>query len=296
MVLEPIYERDFAAQSYGFRPAIGCKDALRRVNELLQAGYVHVVDADLKAYFDTIPKDRLMALVANKVADGRILALVEAFLNQSVLEDTKEWVPEQGTPQGAVISPLLSNIYLDPLDHLMAGHGYEMVRYADDFVVLCRTPQDAAEALAVVQDWTARAGLTLHPAKTKLVHAWDDGFDFLGYHFERRHRWPRKKSLEKLKDTVRAKTRRTVGHGLARVIADVNPILRGWFAYYQHSYHPTFRMVDGWIRRRLRSILRQQTGRDGIASNHGADQTRWPNAFFAKHGLFSLQKACDAVR
>jgi RNA-directed DNA polymerase len=146
MVLEPIYERDFAAQSYGFRPGIGCKDALRRVDELLKAGYVHVVDADLKSYFDTIPKDRLLTLVAGKVADGRILALVEAFLGQSVLEDTREWVPEQGTPQGAVVSPLLSNIYLDPLDQLMAARGFEMVRYADDFVVLCRTRQEAAEA------------------------------------------------------------------------------------------------------------------------------------------------------
>ncbi len=164
MVLEPIYERDFAAQSYGFRPNLGCKDALRRVDELLKAGYVHVVDADLKAYFDTIPKDRLLALVAGKVADGRVLALVEAFLGQSVLEDTQEWVPEQGTPQGAVISPLLSNIYLDPLDHLMAGQGFEMVRYADDFVVLCRSPQEAADALAVVREWTAQAGLTLQRA------------------------------------------------------------------------------------------------------------------------------------
>jgi len=295
MVLEPIYERDFAAQSYGFRPNLGCKDALRRVDKLLKAGYVHVVDADLKAYFDTIPKDRLLALVAGKVADGRVLALVEAFLGQSVLEDTREWVPEQGTPQGAVISPLLSNIYLDPLDHLMAGRGFEMVRYADDFVVLCRTPQEAAEALAVVRGWTAQAGLTLHPVKTRLVHAWDDGFDFLGYHFERGRRWPRDKSLTKLKDAVRAKTRRTVGHGLPKVIADINPTLRGWYGYFQHSYRPTFRKVDGWVRRRLRSILRRQQGPGGIASTHGADQVRWPNAFFAKHGLFSLQGAYDAV-
>lgn len=295
MVLEPIYERDFAAQSYGFRPGVGCKDALRRVDELLKEGYVHVVDADLQSYFDTIPKDRLLALVAGKVADGRVLALVEAFLRQSVLEDTQEWVPEQGTPQGAVISPLLSNIYLDPLDHLMAEEGFEMVRYADDFVVLCRTPQEAAEALAVVQGWTEKSGLTLHPVKTRLVHAWDDGFDFLGYHFERGRHWPRKKSLEKLRDAVRAKTRRTVGHGLSRVIADLNPILRGWYGYFQHSYRPTFRKVDGWVRRRLRSILRQQQGKGGIASTHGADQTRWPNAFFAKHGLFSLQRAYDAV-
>jgi RNA-directed DNA polymerase len=164
MLIEPIFEKDFAAQSYGFRPSLGCKDALRRVDELLKAGFVHVVDADLKSYFDTIPKDRLRALVANKVSDRRVLALVEAFLGQTVLEGGQEWTPEQGTPQGAVISPLLSNIYLDPLDHLMARSGFEMVRYADDFVVLCRTPEDAAAALAVVRDWTAQAGLTLQRA------------------------------------------------------------------------------------------------------------------------------------
>lgn len=295
MVLEPIYERDFAAQSYGFRPGVGCKDALRRVADLLRAGYVHVIDADLKSYFDTIPKDRLLALVAGKVADGRILKLVEAFLGQSVLEDTREWVPEQGTPQGAVISPLLSNIYLDPLDHLMAGRGFEMVRYADDFVVLCRSPREAAEALAAVRDWTERAGLTLHSEKTRMAHAWDDGFDFLGYHFERGRRWPRKKSMAKFRDAIRAKTGRNVGRGLSMVIADINPILRGWFGYFQHSHRSTFRMVDGWVRRRLRSILRRHQKKRGIAKTHGADHVRWPNAFFAKHGLLSLQAAHDAV-
>jgi RNA-directed DNA polymerase len=295
MVLEPIYERNFAAQSYGFRPGMGCKDALRRVDELLKAGYIHVVDADLKSYFDTIPKDRLLARVAAQVADGRILKLVESFLGQSVLEDTREWVPEQGTPQGAVISPLLSNIYLDPLDHLMAGQGFEMVRYADDFVVLCRGPQEAAEALAVVRDWTDKAGLTLHPVKTRLVDARIEGFDFLGYHFERGRRWPRKKSMDKLKDTIRAKTGRNVGKALPMVIADINPTLRGWFGYFRHSYRPTFRIVDGWVRRRLRSILRRQQRKEGISKVHGADHVRWPNAFFTKHGLFSLQRTRDAV-
>jgi RNA-directed DNA polymerase len=295
MVLEPIFEHGFAPQSYGFRPGMGCKDALRRVDELLKAGYVHVVDADLKSYFDTIPKDRLLALVAGKVADGRVLNLVEAFLGQSVLEDTREWVPEEGTPQGAVISPLLSNIYLDPLDHLMAERGFEMVRYADDFVVLCRSPQEAAEALAAVRDWTEKSGLTLHPAKTRLVDAGVDGFDFLGYHFGRGRRWPREKSMRKFKDTIRAKTGRSVGKSLPMVIADINPTLRGWFGYFQHSTPRTFRIVDGWVRRRLRSILRRQQRREGIARTHGADHTRWPNVFFAKHGLFSLQMARDAV-
>jgi len=138
-VLEPIFERDFAQHSYGFRPGRGCKDALRRVDQLLKAGYTHVVDADLKSYFDTIPHDKLMAVVEKKVADGRVLKLIESFLAADVMEGLSRWTPESGSPQGAVVSPLLSNIYLDELDHLMSQHGHEMVRYADDFVILCRS-------------------------------------------------------------------------------------------------------------------------------------------------------------
>lgn len=132
-VLEPIFERDFAAQSYGFRPRRGAKDALRRVAKLLKAGYVHVVDADLESYYDTIPRSPLLERVRSKIADVKVLDLLEAYLGQEVMESAKHWIPDRGTPQGAVISPLLSNIYLDPLDHYMAQRGYEMVRYADDF-------------------------------------------------------------------------------------------------------------------------------------------------------------------
>jgi RNA-directed DNA polymerase len=300
MVLEPIYEKDFAAHSYGFRPGRGCKDALRRLTGLLAAGYVHIVDADLKSYFDTIPKDRLKALIGQKVSDGRILALIASFLEQGVLDGAREWTPEQGTPQGAVVSPLLSNIYLDPLDHLMAERGFEMVRYADDFVVMCRSKEDAAAALAVVQQWTASAGLTLHPTKTRLIDERDDGFDFLGYHFEAGKHWPRAKSRNKFRDTIRAKTRRTSGHSMPHIIADVNRTLRGWFEYFKHSHRPTFRMEDGWIRRRLRSILRKRSRRKGSAKANGADQTRWPIAYFAGLGLFSLQaahaSACQSSR
>jgi len=291
-----IFERDFAAHSYGFRPGRGCKDALRRVEGLLKAGYIHVVDADLKSYFDTIPKDRLLALVGKKVLDGRILALVESFLEQGVLDGDREWTPEEGTPQGAVVSPLLSNIYLDPLDHRMAARGFEMVRYADDFVVLCRSPQDAADALAEIQQWTAETGLKLHPTKTRLVNAQEEGFDFLGYHFEAGHRWPRKKSLMKFKDTIRAKTKRTSGHSLPQIVADVNRTLGGWFEYFKHSHRWIFRILDSWIRRRLRSLLRKRLGRRGIARVHGDDHRRWPNAFFAEHGLFSLQEAHALAR
>jgi RNA-directed DNA polymerase len=294
MVLEPIFESGFAPTSYGFRPGRGCKTALRRVDELLKAGYRHVVDVDLRRYFDTIPHRNLLVLLGRKVADGRLLALIEGFLGQGVMEGARTWTPEEGSPQGAVISPLLSNIYLDPLDHLMAERGFEMVRYADDFVVLCRSAQAAAEALDVVRLWTAQAGLTLHPDKTRVVDAWHEGFDFLGYRFVAGRRWPRKKSLDKLKDAVRAQTRRTSGHSLPAIIADLNPMLRGWFAYFQHSHRATFPSLDGFIRRRLRSILRKRQGRAGNA--YGADHQRWPNAFFAGQGLFSLQDAYELAR
>lgn len=289
MVLEPIFERDFAVQSYGFRPGRGCKDALRRVDELLKDGAVFVVDADLKSYFDTIPHDRLLAEVGRKVVDGKIMGLLEQFLRQGVLDGLAVWTPDEGTPQGAVISPLLSNIYLDPLDHVMAGEGFEMVRYADDFVVMCRSEAQAAQALAAVAVWTARAGLTLHPDKTRLIDARTQSFDFLGYRFEGGRRWPRDKSLMKLRDTVRAKTRRTAGQSLRSIIEGLNPVLRGWFAYFLNSYRTTFSALDGWIRGRLRSLLRRRRGGRGIA--RGDDHHRWTNAFFAEHGLFSLQRA-----
>jgi RNA-directed DNA polymerase len=295
MVMEPIFERDFAAHSYGFRPHRGCKDALRRVQELLNTGYVHIVDADLKSYFDTIPKDRLTALIDRKVSDGRIMTLIASFLEQGVLDGEQEWTPEQGTPQGAVVSPLLSNIYLDPLDHLMAARGFEMVRYADDFVVMCRSQEDATAALAVVQQWTASAGLTLHPTKTRLVDERKDGFDFLGYHFEAGKRWPRAKSRKKLRDTIRAKTKRTSGHSMTQIIADVNRTLRGWFEYFKHSLRTTFPTEDGFVRRRLRSILRKRSHRRGSAKANGADQSRWPNAYFTALGLFCLEEAHAAA-
>jgi RNA-directed DNA polymerase len=289
MALEPIFEHEFAEHSYGFRPDRGCKDGLRRVDELLKAGYISIVDADLKSYFDTIPHDRLMSLVGQKVSDGRVLSLIEMFLKQGVLDDLREWTPEQGTPQGAVISPLLSNIYLNPLDQLMAQEGFEMVRYADDFVILCRSPEEATHALARIQAWTAAAGLTLHPTKTRIVDATKDGFEFLGYRFENGKRYPRAKSIQKLKDTIRAKTKRTNGECLRAIIGHLNPTLRGWFEYFKHSYRTTFQDIDGWVRMRLRSILRKRQGRKG--RGRGRDHCRWPNALFAVQGLYSLKTA-----
>jgi RNA-directed DNA polymerase len=294
-VLEPIFERDFAEHSYGFRPGRSAKDALRRVSELLKAGYTHVVDADLRSYYDTIPRQRLLARIAAKVSDGRILDLVGAFLDQEVMAGMEHWTPEEGTPQGAVISPLLSNIYLDPLDHQMAEQGYEMVRYADDFVVLCRSREEAERALAEVGSWTATAGLCLHPDKTRIVEATQaGGFDFLGYHFERGYRWPSAKSLKKHKNTIRAHTKRANGHSLQEIIRRVNTVRRGWFEYFKHSHWPTFEFLDGWVRMRLRSILRHRQGRRG--RGRGLDHQRWPNAFFAEHGLFSYVTAYAQAR
>ena len=295
LVLEPIFENEFATQSYGFRPRRGCKDALREVDRLLKDGYVHVVDADLKAYFDSIPHDRLMNEVRKYVADSRVLELLETFLKQDILEGLTLWSPEQGTPQGAVISPLLANLYLHSVDVAMTHAGFHMVRYADDFVILCLSRQGAEAALAKVHELVAAKGLTLHPEKTRLVdvRVRGVGFDFLGYHFERRTRWPRKKSRKKLKDTIRDKTRRSNGHSLSAIIADVNVTLRGWFEYFKHSNRRSFPPLDGWIRRRLRSILRTRAKSKGIS--RGYDNIRWPKRFFRDHGFFSLEDAHRAL-
>jgi len=291
-VLEPLWEARFADQSYGFRPRRSCRDALRRVTELLRAGHTWVVDADIQSYFDTIPQRPLMEEVEEVVSDGRVLALVEGYLEQSIMEALVEWTPVSGTPQGAVISPLLANIYLHPVDEAVRAAGFEMVRYADDLVILCRSEDEAQNALALLREQMTGRGLQLHPEKTRLVDAeGESGFEFLGYHFRRGTRWPRKKSEQALKEKLRSKTRRTNGQSLRQVIATVNPILRGWFAYFQHSHKSTFEPLDGWLRRRLRSLLRGHSHRRGSARAYGADQTRWPNAFFTERGLFSLADA-----
>lgn len=290
IVLEPIFERDFAQQSYGFRPGRSCKDALRRVDQLLKEGYTWIVDADIKGYFDTIPKDKLMEKVEEKVSDGRVLQLVEVFLNQGVLDEMNYWTPERGTPQGAVISPLLSNIYLDDLDHQIQSQGHQMIRYADDFVILCRTKAEAEQALTRVKEWMQHAELTLHPEKTQIVDATQDGgFDFLGYHFERGYRWPRRKSIRKFRDSIRAKTKRTNGNSLNKIVAEINPVIRGWFEYFKHSVKNILEKQDQWIRMRLRSILRKRHG--GAGRGKGLDHLKWPNTYFAELGLFSMAAA-----
>ena len=294
-VLEPIFERTFAEHSYGFRPGRGCKDALRRVEALLKAGKTWVVDADIKSYFDSIPHELLMEEIKEQVADGRILELLKGYLKQGIMDGLHLWEPEEGTPQGAVCSPLLANIYLNKIDHAISAMGYEMIRYCDDFVILCSTEEEANRALAGVKTMLEEKGLKLHPEKTRIVDATiKGGFDFLGYHFERNTRWPRNKSMKKLRDSIRQKTKRTSGESMECIIVNINRSLKGWFEYFRHSNAKTFQIVDKWIRMRLRSILRKRQGRHGRGG--GFDHWRWPNAYFGKLGLFTLTTAHALAR
>jgi RNA-directed DNA polymerase len=297
MAIEPIFETQFRPGSYGFRPGRSCKDALREVDRLLKEGFTWVVDADLQSYFDSIPHDRLMTLVAGSISDGAALSLLDGFLRQDIMKDMARWRPTAGTPQGAVISPLLANLYLHPLDLLMEESGRRMVRYADDFVILCRTEAEALAALRQVAAWVAANGLTLHPDKTRVGDSGQpgQGFDFLGYRFEAGRRLVRKKSLKALKDKVRGLTSRSRGDSLERIINDLNPVLRGWFGYFQHATPALFGVLDGFVRRRLRALLRKQEKRPGIGRCQ-ADHQRWPNAFFAAHGLFTLRTAYEHAR
>jgi RNA-directed DNA polymerase len=296
MMMEPIFEREFAQQSFGFRPGRSCQDALRRVDGLLKSGHVHVVDIDIRGYFDAIPHERLMAEVEKHIADGRVLGLIEAFLKAEVMGEMDQWEVDSGTPQGGVISPLLANIYLNPLDWKLAPAGLEMVRYADDIVVLCRAPEQAAQALETIREWLAGAGLELHAEKTKVVDMAPAGahFDFLGYRFWRGkagklRRFVRPKSRRKLRARIKPLTKRSHGHSLEAIVAKLNPILRGWYGYFWHASADALAEMDGWVRGRLRSILRKRRG--GKGRGRGSDHHRWGNGYFAELGLFCLQAA-----
>jgi RNA-directed DNA polymerase len=292
LVIEPIFEHEFEDSSYGFRPQRGCKDALREVDELIEQGYTDVVDADLASYFDTIEHQTLMRRIEERISDGTVLELIGLFLSQDIIHGMKRWTPTGGTPQGAVISPLLANIYLHPLDRQIKQQGYRMVRYADDFVVLCRTAEQAQTALREVKSWVEQNGLRLSEDKT---HVGDcrqagQGFEFLGYRFEAGRRWVRPKSLKALRERIRIKTKRTRGDSLAKIIEDLNPMLRGWFNYFKHAHSVTQLGIDGFARRRLRALLRKQDKRPGMGRCF-SDHRRWPNTFFAAQGLFTIAAA-----
>jgi RNA-directed DNA polymerase len=295
-VIEPIFDSAFSDSSYGFRPGRGCKDALREVDGLLREGYTHVVDADLKSFFDTIPHERLLARVAERISDSKVLALIDGWLRQDIVHEMRRWTPTGGTPQGAVISPLLANIYLHPLDELLLQRGHRVVRYADDFVVLCPSAHEAQQALLVIQEWVRQNGLQLNEQKTSIGDCRESGqgFEFLGYRFEAGRRWVRGKSIEKLKDAIRQRTRRTSGEALASIVSSLNAVLRGWFNYFKHAVASTFGSLDGMLRRRLRALLRKREKRPSRGRSH-ADSRRWPNSYFAHLGLFAMHPARTAA-
>lgn len=304
-VIEPIFEKEFLDCSYGFRPQRGCKDALREVVRLLREGYLYVLEVDFRKYFDSIPWPPLLARVGERISDGRMLKLIGQFLQQGVTEDGQNWEPEAGTPQGGVISPLLANIYLHPLDKRLTAGGYRVIRYADDLVVLCRSRIEAEGAWGELTAWASEAELLLHPDKTQIVdmNPPNAHFDFLGYRFKRTSKgklnwWPRPKSMQKLKDRLRAETHRANGRSLDAIIKRINPSLRGWYEYFKHAHRTSFGEVDSWVRMRLRSILRKRRGLKG--RGRGGDHHHWPNAYFAEHGLFSLcathALACQSAR
>jgi RNA-directed DNA polymerase len=296
MVLEPIYEHRFAEHSYRFRPGRSCHDALGRVDGQLAEGYTHVVDIDVQGYLDTINQERLMELLKEAVSDGCLLTIIEGFLKAGVLEDGVWEMSEAGTPQGGVISPLLSNLYLNELDHLMEAKGYAMTRYADDMVILCKSAHEAQCALGLVSEWMAQASLSLHPEKTHTVDMREANacFDFLGYRFKRTRsgrlmRLVRPKSKQKLRESIRRETRRCNKHSMTEIIERINPKLRGWFGYFKQAARSEQQGLDGWIRMRLRSIYRKRHRKCGRGRR--SDHHRWPNRHFAELGLFSLVTA-----
>jgi RNA-directed DNA polymerase len=296
LVIEPIFESQFAPTSYGFRPGRCCKDALREVERQMREGKCHIVDVDIKGYFDNIPHEALMRLVRNRVADGKVLGLIEAFLKQGVLEEGIEIEPEKGSPQGGIVSPLLANIYLDPLDWLLQSEGLQSVRYADDLVVMTQDAQSAARALETIIEWAKEAELTLHPEKTRIVdmtqaNAW---VDFLGYRFKRSMRGKvmrlvRPKSKQKLRGRLKKPTKRSNARSMEAIIALINPVLKGWYEYFKHARSEELGEMDGWVRMRLRSIKRKR--HKGSGRGCGLDHFKWPNSYFANLGLFSLKQA-----
>lgn len=255
LLLSPLFERLFHNDSYGFRPKRNCHLAVERVLELHRLGYTHVLDADIKGFFDNLPHDVILAGLRAEVADGNILDLVEKFLKAGVMEEGVFQPTTRGTPQGGVISPLLANIALNSLDWLLNQAGYRFVRYADDFVVLCQSETGVQEAQALVQRHLSSLGLTLSAEKTKQTQ-FREGFAFLGFVISSWSVTMRPKAVEKFKTKIRELTRRN--HNLDQeVITKVNRVLRGTANYFATTFcccGDRFRGLDRWIRMRLRCM------------------------------------------
>jgi group II intron reverse transcriptase/maturase len=268
--LEPIFEPIFDEANFGYRRGLSTKDAMRKVWKEIQDGREWIVDADLKDFFGSVDHDKLLTLVAQRVADGRVLRLIETMLKAGSYGRGQLFPTERGTPQGGIISPLLSNILLTPFDREMRRKGYQLTRYADDWVITCKSAREARAALNDALRILERLGVQLNSQKTRIVHV-QYGFEFLGYKIRRArtrtsraraagdrmsvgmlYAYPREKSIRKFKDQVRQLTRRRAPVSTEQLIDDLNPLLRGWGHYYQKAHvRRLFTQLDGWIVRRI---------------------------------------------
>ena len=280
-VIEPIFEAEFSDSSFGYRPGKNAKQAIERIEEVRDEGHEWVVDADIKAFFDTVNHEKLIDEVAERISDGRVLRLIRSFLEADIMEQGQGLARNViGTPQGGVISPLLANICLHYFDERMAELGYEVVRYADDFIVLCGSEEDARGALSQVKRVLRELELTLHSEKTSLKNI-REGVDFLGFTVYIGHKVPRKEAVRKYKDAVRRVTRRNLPINLEMVIQRLNPIVIGWGNYYRiASVKSLYKSLDGWTRMRLRAFKEKKKSYN---SNR-----RITNVFLSNLGLKSL--------
>jgi RNA-directed DNA polymerase len=294
-MIEPIFEAEFLDSSHGFRPEKSVETACVQVEQYLSAGKVWVVDLDIEKCYDSIPHEPLVDRVARRISDGKVLELIRDFLKSGVMEEMNIRYETTGTPQGGIISPVLANIFLHDLDVALEKQGTTWVRYADDVVALCQSREEAEQVLESIREILNGLGLKLSPEKTRIVHL-DEGFDFLGWHYQGTKRWPRKKSVDKLRYRLRAMTRRNRSGSLKSLCAELAPVQRGWFNFFRNGNSlPACVRLDKWLRRRLRSLLRRRHKGRGI-SRGGNDHRRWPNSYFARHGFFSLADHLEVFR